>query len=326
MPDSAYIDPAIEALLKKARDANRKPFWQGTPAQARANPTLMKALFGDVPAVHKTLDLEIPRGKDVVRARAYIPKERPDGMIVYFHGGGWVIGSVAEYEAFTATLANRTRCAVLSVDYRLAPEHPYPAPLDDARAVIEFVARSDGAVLGTGDGAMIVAGDSAGANLATVAVCMQHHARPSDRRFDLQILVYPVTDAVFDTPSYQQFAEGKLLTRRDMQWFWDHYAPDVSGRTSPLLSPVRSESLHASPPALVMTAALDPLRDEGERYAERLREAGVDVQLVRCEGLVHGFLAMSRISAEAEKALDRIVEAVTHTTKGSTWATRLPGA
>jgi acetyl esterase len=262
----AYIDPQVEALLQRIKEAGRAPFWQGSATQARTTPSMMRMLFGDAPLLHRIEERTIDAGTGPVPVRIYIPNEKPAGAIVYFHGGGWVIGSVADYDAFTATLAERTACAVISVDYRLAPEHPYPAPLHDAMAALDWAAAHAENVLGVEPGRLIVAGDSAGANLATVAA-RRHNAGPTTRRYDFQVLAYPVTDADFDTASYHEFAEGRLLTRADMMWFWDQYAPDTAQRSDPNLSPLRADTLADSPPALILVAALDPLRDEGERYA-----------------------------------------------------------
>jgi acetyl esterase len=305
----AYIDPQVEALLQRIKEAGRAPFWQGTAMQARTMPSLMRMLFGDAPQLHRVEDRTIDADTGPVPVRIYIPNEKPAGAIVYFHGGGWVIGSVADYDAFTATLAERTGCVVISVDYRLAPEYPYPAALHDAVAALDWAADHLKNVLGVESGKLIVAGDSSGANLATVSV-RRFNARATAHRYDFQVLAYPVTDADFDTASYHEFAEGRLLTRADMMWFWDQYAPDSGQRKDPDLSPLRADTLTGSPPALILVAALDPLRDEGERYAEKLREEGVPVEAIRCEGLVHGFLSLVRLAPGAAQAFDRIVTAI----------------
>jgi acetyl esterase len=308
-PMNAYIDPPVEALLQRIKDAGRAPFWQGTAMQARATPSLMRMLFGDAPQLHRVEERVIGADTGPVPVRIYIPNQKPAGAIVYFHGGGWVIGSVDDYDAFTATLAERTGCAVISVDYRLAPEHPYPAPLHDAMAALDWVAVHAHNVLGVVPAKLIVAGDSSGANLATVAV-RHYNARPTTRRYDFQVLAYPVTDADFDTESYREFAEGHLVTRADMMWFWNQYAPDTAQRNHPDLSPLRADTLIGSPPALVLVASLDPLRDDGERYAAKLEQDGVPVELVRCEGLVHGFLSMVGLAPNAAQAFDGIVDAI----------------
>jgi acetyl esterase len=304
------MDKEIETLLQKVKDANRTPFWQSTPEAARAGPMLMTLLFGDAPPVQRVEDFTIPSsGGFALPVRLYVPSGEPRGLIVYFHGGGWVIGTVAGYHPMTATLANRTGCAVLSVDYRLAPENPYPAPVDDALAAIRWAAEEGGKAIGAEPRALVAMGDSAGGNLATVASRLHNESKPA-RKVDLQVLAYPVTGHDFDTASYLEFAEGNLLTRKDMKWFWDHYCPDPAHRSHPDVSPLHAKDLSASPAALVLTAGRDPLRDEGEAYGERLEEAGVPTEVVRCEGLLHGFLAMINYAPSAGRAFDKIVSAI----------------
>ena len=304
------MDPEIEALLQKVKEANRPPFWQSTPEAARSGPMLMNLLFGPAPAVERVEDFTIPSsGGHALPVRLYVPTRAPRGLIVYFHGGGWVIGTVAGYHPFTATLANRTGCAVLSVDYRLAPENPYPAPVDDALAAIRWAATEGAARIGIEPRALIAMGDSAGGNLATVASRVHNESRPA-RKVDLQVLAYPVTGHDFDTGSYHEFAEGNLLTRKDMQWFWNHYCPDPSQRAHGNVSPLHATDLSASPPALIVTAGRDPLRDEGEAYGRKLQEAGVAAEIVRGDGLLHGFLAMINYAPSAGRAFDKMVAAI----------------
>jgi acetyl esterase len=304
------LEPEIATLLDKSRNAHRAPFWQCTPEEARSRPMLMDLFFGTSPAVARVEDFHIPSsdGHDL-RVRLYVPSPNPRGLIVYFHGGGWVIGTVDAYHPFAATLAQRSGCAVLSVDYRLAPEHRFPKPLDDALAAIEWAASHAPARLGGPVAALIVMGDSAGGNLATVAARLHNEAAPPVR-VDLQVLAYPVTDCDFDTGSYHEFAEGFLLTRRDMIWFWDQYLPDADARRNPLASPLRASDLAASPQAFILSAGLDPLRDEGEAYAQRLVAAHVPTQVRRYAGLPHGFLAMIHYAPSAGRAFDDILRTV----------------
>ncbi|SFP26916.1 alpha/beta hydrolase [Variovorax sp. 770b2] len=304
------MDQEIETLLQKVKQANRAPYWQGTPEAARSGPMLMALLFGDAPAVARVENFTVPSsGGFALPVRLYVPSAEPKGLIVYFHGGGWVIGTVQGFHPMTATLANRTGCAVLSVDYRLAPEHPYPVPVEDALAAIGWAAAHGAGAIGLEPRALIAMGDSAGGNLATVASRLHNEGKPR-RKVDLQVLAYPVTGHDFDTASYIEFAEGNLLTRNDMKWFWDHYLPDVSKRSHPDASPLHAQDLSASPAALVLTAGRDPLRDEGEAYGRKLRQAGVQAEVVRCEGLLHGFLAMINYAPSAGRAFDRIVAAI----------------
>lgn len=305
------MDKEIEDLLQKVKEANRKPFWQSTPQEARSGPMLMALLFGEPPAVERDESFTIPSsGGFALPVRLYVPSNKPKGLIVYFHGGGWVIGTVAGYHPFTATLANRTGCAVLSVDYRLAPEHPFPLPVEDALAAIGWAASAEAVkALGVAPGALIAMGDSAGGNLATVASRIHNAGKPA-RKVDLQVLAYPVADHSFETGSYGEFAEGNLLTRNDMKWFWDHYCPDVSKRSHPDASPMHAKDLAASPAALIVTAGRDPLRDEGEAYGQRLKDAGVPTEVVRGEGLVHGFLAMIHYAPSAGRAFEKMVDGI----------------
>jgi acetyl esterase len=304
------MDAEIESLLQKVKEANRTPFWQSTPEAARSGPMLMQILFGEPPQVERVEDFTIPSsGGFALPVRLYVPSPGPRGLIVYFHGGGWVIGTVAAYHPFTATLAQRTGCAVLSVDYRLAPEHPFPKPLEDAQAAFTWAATGAQGKLGARPPVLIAMGDSAGGNLATVASRL-HNEAGTLQQVDLQVLAYPVTGHDFDTGSYHEFAEGNLLTRNDMKWFWNHYQPDETKRSDPNASPLHAKDLSKVPPGIIVTAGRDPLRDEGEAYGKRLQEAGVATEVVRGVGLVHGFLSMINYAPSAGRAFEKMVAAI----------------
>ncbi|MDR7093188.1 alpha/beta hydrolase [Hydrogenophaga laconesensis] len=304
------IDQPTLDLLDRVRMAGRKSFSACTAPEARAFPTLMKALFGEGEAVAQVRDVDIPTPQGhQVPARLYLPTQHDDRLIVFFHGGGWVLGSVADYGNFTATLAARTGTAVLSVDYRLAPESPFPGPVEDALAALDHAGQEGSQWLGQPLSRLIAMGDSAGATLATVAT-RRLRDTPGARQVDLQVLVYPVTDAGFDTPSYREFAQGHLLSADDMRWFWDHYCPDTAARRHPDASPLQATDLACLPPTRLFTAACDPLRDEGEAYGRRLKAAGVDCDVVRCEGLLHAFLSMIHYSPNAAQAFDTIVQSL----------------
>jgi acetyl esterase len=301
--------PTLE-LLERVRTAGRKPFSACTAPEARAFPTMMKALFGEGTQVAQVRDLAIPTPQGhTVPARLYLPEAAATSLIVFFHGGGWVLGSVADYGPFTSTLAARSGAAVLSVDYRLAPECPFPGPVDDALAALEHAGQVGGQWLGRPLQRLIAMGDSAGATLATVAT-RRLRDTPGARAVDLQVLVYPVTDAGFDTPSYRDFAQGHLLTADDMHWFWDHYCPDPVARRDPDASPLQAPDLAGLPPTRLFTAECDPLRDEGEAYGQRLAAAGVDCQVVRCPGVLHAFLSLIHYSPNAARAFDTIVQSL----------------
>jgi acetyl esterase len=306
MSSPPAMDPATVDFLRRTRTRGRQPLSGLSVEQARRFPSWFELLFGPAPRLATLCDVRIPAlDGTTLQARLYADDPAPDALVVYFHGGGWVLGSVAAFEPYTALLAQRTGTAVLSVDYRLAPEHPFPTPVDDAEAALRFGAEQGQRLLGRPLRRLVVMGDSAGATLATVAA-RRLAATPALRGADLQVLVYPVTDAGFDTPSYRDFAEGYLLTADDMRWFWNHYCADHALRLAPDASPLRADDLHLLPPTLLFSAELDPLRDEGERYAERLRAAGVDCEMLRCPGVLHSFLAMANTLPAARGAFERI--------------------
>lgn len=235
----------------------------------------------------------------------------PAGAIVYFHGGGWVIGSIETHDPVCRELAARTGLAVASVEYRLAPEHPYPAAIDDARAATEWIADHSGD-LGIDAARLVVAGDSAGGQLAAVVA----REWSSDRApLALQVLIYPVTDLdVFpvdpdSSSSLVGNGTGYVLTLETMEYFADNYTPDRAQRSEPDASPLLAPSLAGVAPALVLTAEFDPLRDEGEAYADRLADAGVPVTATRYDGATHMFVQMLSLDL-AQRALDEIATAV----------------
>lgn len=236
-----------------------------------------------------------------VPARLYTPApgDGPTGLLVYFHGGGWVVGDLESHDNVCHALCSRSGHAVLSIDYRLAPEHPFPAGLDDCLAATRW-AHEHAADLGADTDLMAVGGDSAGANLAAVVA----HAAPVPLR--LQLLVYPVVDARMTMPSYTENAEGYFLTAAGMAWFVDHYLSGPGGAVDdPRVSPVLADdaTMSAGPPAFVITAGFDPLRDEGVAYVDRLAAAGVPVSHLHYPGQIHAFFSMSHMLADARSAL-----------------------
>ncbi|MGI5271405.1 alpha/beta hydrolase [Nonomuraea sp. CA-218870] len=229
--------------------------------------------------------------------------DRGDGplpVVVYFHGGGFVFGSVRRNDALGRDLAIRTGAVVVSVDYRLAPEHPFPAAADDAWTVVRDVFARP--AFYQCDGKVAVVGDSAGGNLAAVVAWQ---ARDAGLRLAHQVLIYPVLDARMDTPSYREFANGYGLDAAEMAWFLRQYAGDADP-ADPRLSPARLASAAGLPPATVLTAECDVLRDEGERYAARLAEEGVPVDLRRFDGAVHSFFGLPRLFDQAAEARDHV--------------------
>ncbi|HZQ34410.1 MAG TPA: alpha/beta hydrolase [Dehalococcoidia bacterium] len=300
------LDVATRALLEQMAGSGGKPLHEMTPAEARALSAQLGALAGPAPAMARVEEHAVATPDGTVPVRILVPIEPPRGVIVYYHGGGWVIGRIDEFETLARKLAERTSCAVALVEYRLAPEHRYPAAVDDAYAALEWVGNHLKEIAGR-ELPLIVAGDSAGGNLSAVMAL-----RARDRGgppLALQVLVYPVTDADFDRPSYTDPENQLILTREAMVWFWDHYAPDAARRREPDASPLRAADLSGLPPAVVLTAEHDVLRDEGEAYAERLREAGVPVDFKRHAGQAHGFFTLLMLPG-SERGLQQVVKAV----------------
>jgi acetyl esterase len=281
------LEPKAQAFINTMAQANMPPLQAGTPQQARAIAAAMKPVRAPR-ALPSVSDHRVPTPEGGVPARLYVPDSPRDVCILYLHGGGWVIGGIEETDGFSRELAAITGCAVLSVGYRLAPEAPFPAPVEDCYAALVFLADNAPTWLGR-PAAIVVLGDSAGGNLATVIanLALQRGGPP----IALQILAYPVTDANLDTGTYQEFRDGPLLTRALMAWFWEHYVSDEASRADPLASPLRA-SLSGLPPAFVLTAENDVLRDEGEAYAAALQAAGVPTLLKRYDGQIHGFLTL----------------------------------
>ncbi len=233
-----------------------------------------------------------PGGEIPVRIYSSAPASAALPVLVWYHGGGWVIGNLDSADPACRMLANTSGCVIVSVDYRLAPEAKYPAAAEDCYAATSWVA-ANAASIGADPSRIAVGGDSAGGNLA--AVVSQMAKDLGGPRISYQLLVYPVTDHNFGTSSYTDNADGYLLTRASMEWFWGHYLNHDGEGAHPKASPLRASDLSGLPPALVITAEFDPLRDEGEAYARALRKAGVAVEQKRYEGQIHGFFANAMI-------------------------------
>jgi acetyl esterase len=302
------LDPQAQKIVDALAALNLKPVEESTPAEARESMKSRTAALGPVEDVAAVADHRVPVAGGEIALRLYSPGgPGPHQALVFYHGGGWVIGDLDTHDGICRSLANAARCAVASVDYRMAPEHRYPVAAEDSYAGFQWVL-GHAARLGIDPRRVAVGGDSAGGNLAAVVSLMARDRKAPAPIF--QALVYPVTDCNLDTPSYRENATGYILTREGMRWFFGHYlAREEQGR-EPYASPLRATSLAGLPPALVQTAEYDPLRDEGEAYAARLRDAGVPVTVTRYPGVFHGFLRMTNILDKARAARDEIAGAL----------------
>ena len=318
MPLDAELQPIVDLI----NSLEAPPAREQSVEENRAAYAGLSLMFGSGDESVTTQDEVVPGPDADIPVRWYRPAAGGDGsadtdgrtgVVVYFHGGGWVIGSVDTHDPVCRDLAQRCGVPVVSVDYRLAPEHIFPAAIDDCRVAADWV-WAQASQRGIDPSRIVVAGDSAGGQLATVVA--QHW--PSDRPpLALQVLVYPVTDlAVFPVDeaadagtSLVRNGEGYVLTLDTMEYFADNYVPDPAARAHPDASPLRAESLAGQPPAFVITAEFDPLRDEGEAYADRLADAGIPVVASRYDGATHMFLQMPTLGI-ARRALDEIAGAI----------------
>jgi len=307
------LDPQARAFLDQIRAMGAPPLPQQSPEEARAGYALLAEMEGVVPHPVPTEDRTVPGPAAGIPVRIYRPDtDGPSPLVVYFHGGGWVIGDIASSEAVCQRLAHGVPAVVVNVDYRLAPEHPFPAAVEDADAAVAWVA-AHATELGGDGGRLAVAGDSAGGNLA--AVVARHARDAGGPAVAFQLLIYPATDMTLSLPSYRDNGEGYLLETATMAWFIDHYLGATDPR-DPDASPLFADDLSGLPPALVVTAGFDPLRDEGEAYAERLRQAGGAVTTSRYDGMFHGFYGLDSLFDAAAAATAETVGALRHALAG----------
>ncbi|PWR23231.1 alpha/beta hydrolase [Zavarzinia compransoris] len=268
------------------------------------------ALGGGITAMARIDQRRAPGPHGDIPLRLYVPKGLPRGpapMLVFFHGGGFVLGDLDSYDPLCTFLADRSRCLVLSVGYRLAPEHRFPAPIEDALAVWRHVVADPGDY-GADPERIGVGGDSAGGHLS--AVLSQQAKRAGDPLPAYQCLIYPVTDLTRTWPSHDDYGDGFLLDRSTMAWFKDQFLHPDTDLSDPRISPLQAESLAGLPPATVILAGFDPLKDEGRAYADALGAAGVPVSVLAFETLIHGFASMPGISRGAKRALGEVADAV----------------
>jgi len=304
------LDPQMKALLDQANAAGPLFLRAETPEQARAKmAALQEARPRPVVPIYRVEDRHIPGPAGQIAIRIYTPQGRtPMGVLVYFHGGGWVLGNLEGHDAVCRSLANGAGCLTVAVDYRLAPEHQFPAAPEDCYAATRWVAENAES-LGGDRSHIAVGGDSAGGNLATVVAMMARDR--GGPRLCFQLLLYPAISAADDTPSQREFADdGFILSRADMEWFWGHYLGAPRDRENPYACPNAAKDLARLPPALVETASHDPLRDEAEAYAEQMRRAGVQVVCTRYDGVTHGFVSFADLLDKGKQGLRQASDAL----------------
>ena len=301
------IDPQAQALMDRLAQQGIASVSQSTPAVAREAYLVRKAITQPEPvAVGEVQDFEVKgqESQHPIPVRLYRPSHpcsEMTGLTVYFHGGGFVIGSIESHDVLCRQLCEASGHAVLSVDYRLAPEHPFPAAFDDCLAVTRWV-HSHANQIRINPQRIAVAGDSAGGQLAAVVALALRQDRQI--RLAFQLLVYPITDALMSQPSIERNGKGYMLTKANLQAYYGHYWPEISSRNDWRASPLLAEDLSDLPPALILTAGFDPLHDEGLAYADRLSRSSVPTQYLCFERQIHGFMPMGRVIDESNLALE----------------------
>jgi acetyl esterase len=295
------LDPEAAEFLRAAHDSGEPPLYELTPVEAREVAHGHAMQVGPGPEVEMVSELTIPVAAARIAARRYVPLAAR-GTIVWLHGGGWVLDGLDLCDAMCRILAESSGANVVAVDYRVAPEHRFPTPLDDCFDALRWVADT----LDDASRPLIIGGDSAGGNMA--AVCALRARDRSGPALAAQVLVYPVTDHDFTTPSYREHGANELLLleERSMRWFWDNYVPDVGARDDPEASPLLAPDLGGLPPAIVVVAEYDPLRDETLAYAERLGAAGVEVSVHRYDDMPHAFFSFVNLFKRGNEAVARV--------------------
>jgi len=295
------LHPFLEKMLAQP---GRPEISSGSPSDARAIVAASRAALGKGPELTAVTELQIPTRSGSVSGRLFLPSENPLGVVVYLHGGGWVAGALDDFDTLARNIAKRSECVVVLVDYRLAPEFPFPAGLEDTEDSLRW---ADGlwSRYSKSRLPLIVGGDSAGANLAIVAV----NALRLEIDVTMLALVYPVTDGPMRTQSYETYGSNFPLSSKDMTWFFNHYAKE-SLWLDPRISPLQEKSWSRFPPVWIATAEYDVLRDEGEMFADLLKSEGVKVELCRYEGVTHGFIRMMNLLDTADTAVSDLALAV----------------
>ncbi len=301
------LAPEIKAFLEAGAKAGLPQVWEAPLDVIRRNTQTRPALAGPAEPIFEIENRFIPGPTADLPIRIYRPTHNLTApAIVYFHGGGWVLNFLDIYDASLTALANRTGATIISVNYQKAPEHPFPIPFDDCYATLEWVL-ANAELLKINPRNVAVAGDSAGANLAS-AVALK--ARDQKITIAYQILIYPCNDRNFDSPSYIKNSTGYGLSTQAMQWFWDQYLQGESHDQNPYAIPARAESFNNLAPAIILTAQYDPLLSDGEQYAELLKAQDVEVRYRQFDGMIHGFFTNLAVTPRAIDAIDFVAEQI----------------
>ena len=306
------LDPQARAVLQRIARSNTPPYAQLGVAAARELYRATRITLGPQQSEEARIaDFVAESSASTIPVRVYRPAAAADDDVlpgvVYFHGGGWVLGDLSTHDEVCRALTNLAGCAIVSVDYRLAPEHKFPAAVDDAIEATQWVVRM-ASTLNIDPARIAVAGDSAGATLAAVvAIALRDAGGPS---LAMQVLIYPSTDMAEATASHEEYARGYGLTRDNILWFRDAYLANEEDAQDWRASPLRTADLSRLPQTYIITAGFDPLRDEGRLYADRLHQAGVDVTYECFDGMIHGFIIMGGVIAAARHALYRVAQAL----------------
>lgn len=301
------LDAASNAFIAEMAASATAPPPGEEIAQMRAMGVTLSELVGGGPEVADVVEETLTDGDGQFQIRILRPRANASGVLVYFHGGGWVAGDIDQYDTIGRLLSTRSDCVVVLVNYRKAPEFPFPIPLEDAWRATSWVAERVRELAGA-DVPLMVAGDSAGGNLA--AAVAQRAVRLGAPEIALQVLVYPVLDADFERNSYRDPENQLLVSRDSMMFFWSHYVSDVARRRDPEASPLRAEDLSGLPRTLVLLAEHDPLLDEGRAYAARLRDAGVAVTEEVLPGQMHGFFHLFKLLPGGKPGVDLVVDEI----------------
>jgi len=303
------LDPQVQTLMDQMAALNAPPIHTLTPELVRMGIKMQLENDTNEPeSVAQVVNRTIPGPTGELPVRIYTPAgSGPFPALVFFHGGGWVICDLDTHDNLCRSLCNEAGCVVVSVDYRLAPEHKFPAAPEDCYAAAMWVA-GHAAEINADSGKIAIGGDSAGGNLtAVVAQMVRDQGGP---HLALQLLIYPATDFTSDGPSIRENGQDYFLTIDDMNWFMNYYLNSDADKKNPLASPMQSANLHSLPTALVITAEYDPLRDEGETYGKRLKEAGVPVAISRYNGMIHGFLTLEPLTDKGKQAREECAQAL----------------